>query len=101
MDEIWQRAWLFLASTAGGIAALSMRPWKQMGPAEIGLTVFVSMSFGVFVAPALIKQIWGDLGADTMAGIAWVLSAGSHVLIPLVIRRFGAVISTENEHDKR
>lgn len=88
--------WMGLAALAGGITALSFREWRQMRTREILMTVFVGVSFAIFVAPWVAFRVFGIDDGDTqaLAAIVYVMASGSNILVPVLIdwvrRSFGA-----------
>ncbi|MGZ8286150.1 MAG: hypothetical protein ACXW27_09160 [Allosphingosinicella sp.] len=98
--------WLALASFAGALTALSVRPFKNMTPMEIILSLSVSASFPIFVGPWAAKLYFEDGPVDfrMVGGMYWVMACGSNILIPLVVKKaaqfFGTAASDGRREDE-
>lgn len=91
MEHPWLRdVWTGLAALAGGVTALSFREWRQMRTSEILMTVFVGVSFAIFVAPWVAHNLFGIGPNDTraVAAVVYVMASGSNILVPVLIERF-------------
>jgi hypothetical protein len=91
--------WPILASVAGAITALSFRPWKDMGPAEIGLALFVGASFAYFVGPWVVQMMKPD-DPRMQGAIYYVLASGSNAMIPLAVKKLSIFFGTRPEEGK-
>jgi hypothetical protein len=105
-DPIGSHVWLVLASFAGALAALSVRPFKNMSALEISLSLMVSASFPIFVGPWAASVYFGAGPVDlrVLGAIYWIMACGSNILIPLLIKHFGRVFGARtngNEEPKQ
>ncbi len=99
--------WVSLATLAGAVTSLTLRPYRQMQAVEIALALFVSATFAMFVGSPIAAEAarwWGKGHMDLRAFglVMWVMAAGSHFLIPVVIGRakvlltkIGGVVETD------
>lgn len=76
-----------IAAMAGGIAAFAVIPWKTMGIADMGLTLFLGVTFGLFIGPGIASIAFGSSFAQSMgtAGVIWLTSAMGHAIVPRLI----------------
>ncbi len=84
--------WVTLATIAGAITSLTLRPYREMPAIEIALALFVSATFAMFVGSPIAAEAarwWGGGKVDLRAFglVMWVMAAGAHFLIPVVIGR--------------
>lgn len=88
--------WAALASVAGSLAALSVRPFRNMSRGEIALSLGVSSTFAIFCGPLVASVMFGDGPADVrkLGFVIYGMGAGSHILIPLVIKRLSAFLGS-------
>jgi hypothetical protein len=77
-----------VASIAGSITALGFRPFKEMAPIEIGMTLFIGAAFAYFCGPLAVKAAQSLTGDDVrlQGGIFYLLATGSNAFIPLAVR---------------
>lgn len=75
------------ASVAGAITALSFRPFKDLTPLQIGMSIFVGWSFAYFLGPFVVHTILGTNNDVRMqGGIYYLLASGSNALIPIAVK---------------
>lgn len=91
-------AWAILASFAGALTALSVRPFKNMTPGEITLALSVGASFAIFVGPWAAKLLFGDGPTDVrvLGGLFYLMASGSNILIPLAIKKLASFFGTSS-----
>lgn len=96
-NPFFQWLWTILASIAGALTALSVRPFAQMSKTEITLALFVGASFAVFVGPWAVHLIYGSEPIDLriMGGVFYLMASGSNVLIPFLVRKLGTMFGAE------
>ncbi len=89
--------WPLLASLAGAITALSFRPYRDMRPIEIAMSLIVGTSFATFVGPLAAVWIFGTGPVDIrmLGATFYLMASGSNVLIPLAIRKLSGFFGTE------
>ena len=95
--------WPALASLAGAITALSFRPFRQMTPGEIAMTLFVAASFSWFVSPWVVHTLFGgDLTNERVLGLVfYVMASGSNYLIPFAVRWLGKPFGAHGEESRK
>lgn len=89
-DHPWSLyIWTSLASLAGSLTALSVRPFETMSRWQIILSVVAGTSFAIFVGPWAVWMIFKNEPIDfrLMGGVFYVLATGSNVLIPLLVKK--------------
>jgi len=90
----WHYAYIVVASLAGAVTALSMRPWKNMTPGEVGFSLFVGSAFPLFFAPWLAFDVM-HISATNLRAVCfltYIVGAGSYSLLPRVIRQVGKMM---------
>jgi hypothetical protein len=94
--------WPLLASLAGAVTALSLRPWQGMSRGEVILAVFVGASFAYFVAPWVVWVMFkdGPVPIRALGVIYYGMASGSNALIPLIIKKLGNHLGLREGEDK-
>lgn len=87
-NPILRWAWPLLASLAGAVTALSLRPYRHMKPIDIAMALFVGTTFAVFVSPWVAQTAFGyePPGIRVVGGLYYLMASGSNILIPVAIR---------------
>jgi hypothetical protein len=78
-----------IAAVAGSISGLSMVPFEQMTKKRIALTLFVGITSATFIVPA-IADVMGNESRQAVAAMTYTFSAGAHVLLPMIIKKFAS-----------
>lgn len=83
--------WGVLASLAGALTALSVRPFQSMSRGEIVVALTVGASFALFVGPWVAAIIFGEGPTDirVLGGVLYLLASGSNILIPKAVKWLG------------
>jgi hypothetical protein len=83
-----------LAAVAGAISALASSNVRKMTNMELFLTFFAGFSFAVFVTPWIAVSWFGiDVNnVRAIAGLTYVLGAGSNVILPVLIEHMKRII---------
>lgn len=96
--------WPLLASLAGGIASVGLRPFEGLSPGKIFMAVFVGFSFSYFVGPWAIRLMFSSgeaIDIKVLGGVYWTMATGSNYLIALFIRKIGAVMGDDGKGDPK
>lgn len=98
MNDYRNMLWPMLAAIAGAITALSARPFETMTKTQIALALFVGSSFAFFVGPLIVHALYGEANLDfrVVGGIFYLLSTGSNIFIPRMIRWLSRLIGDDS-----
>lgn len=85
--------WIVTACLGGAAASLLIQPFKNMSPGQVVLSLIMSTSFACICAPLVARMVskWFFQGQPTdlqlLGALMWIMAAGAHILVPLVIRQ--------------
>lgn len=102
-NPIFRWMWMVLASFAGAVTALSLRPYKNMQPLDIVIALIVGTTFALFVSPWVAHAAFGyePPGIRVVGALYYIMASGSNILIPVAIRWakkfFGSTLSEEEK----
>ncbi len=76
-----------MASVAGAITALSVRPFKGMTAGQIVFSVFVGAASAIYLGPFVVRALLGqDADMQLQAGIFYIIATGNNAFIPAAVK---------------
>ncbi len=93
-EDIKQFLWITLASLAGAITALSLRPFDEMSLQRRFMVVFVGFVFAIFVGPLIVD--WGmpsePANSRSIGGLYFLIAAAAYTVLPAIVNRIGTFL---------
>lgn len=86
-------AWIWLASIAGAVTAMSFQQYKDLTWRERSMLVFVGIVFAVFVGPLIVGWLFGAEKPDSkiVGASYYIIAMSANVIIPKLLKAVEAL----------
>jgi hypothetical protein len=86
-NPLMRATYLLMASVAGAITALSIRPFRGMTRTEVTLAIFIGSAAAIFLGPIVVRAILGPHpDMQLQAGIFYIIATGNNAFVPAAVK---------------